>query len=277
MILVADSGSTKTTWAVTDTGNKIVTEGLNPHFTSDKQYLTVCDTVRSLGTPDEIYFYGAGCGDDTQRMRVKQLLQNGFHTENVNVETDMLGACRSVSQDEASLVGILGTGSNACYYDGNQIACKAPSLGYLLGDEGSANHLGRELLSEYLKGKMSDELRNLFHEAYPYSYAEWMDHIYHQPNANRFLASLARFAVEHVDSEECQNDIWYVIDLWHSEQLGYLITHTHCTRLNVVGGFGKAIEGRLRTTLTDYGIEIGTVVADPMEGLLKYHNRHNKQ
>lgn len=282
MILVADSGSTKTTWAETSTGIKTVTEGLNPHFSTDGQLLEACRTVRSFflthsdkGNAEtvSIFFYGAGCGDEMQRTRLTKLLQQGFSAVSVEVNTDMLGACRAVSSDKASIVGILGTGSNSCYFDGREILFRTPSLGYLLGDEGSANHLGRIILDDYMKGKMTEEVKELFHEAYPYSYTEWMDHIYHRPNANRFLASLARFAVDHIGFTECENNIWYVVDKWHSEQLCSLIIQSHCSKINVIGSFGKAIEKTLRGTLTNYGMEVGTILADPIDGLVEFHRR----
>ncbi len=271
-MLIADSGSTKTTWVEVASGNKTVTDGLNPHFTSDEQFGVAFRTVCSMwGMPDEVFFYGAGCGDERQKQRVARLLKDIFSTDNVNVETDMLGACRAVSHNEASLVGILGTGSNACFYDGSRITNVGCSLGYILGDEGSANHLGRLLVDCYLKGQMSMSLRGLFYDAYPYTYAEWMNHIYHQPNANRFLASLARFAVDHCDIKECTDAIEYVVDRWYSEQLSELIRQTQCHKINVVGSFGKAIETTLRKVLSLYGICVGVVMADPIEALRPYH------
>lgn len=280
MILVADSGSTKTTWAVVETGNKTVTEGLNPLFATDEQVRTVCQTVRkqlfASGFPSRIYFYGAGCGNILQQSRIQKLLEKEFSATQVTVETDMLGACRAVSDNKATLVGILGTGSNVCYYDGEKIAAKSVSLGYILGDEGSANYMGRMLLTDYLTGKMPEDIATLFHEAYPYSYEEWIDRIYNKPNANRFLASLARFATDHIDLMERENNIWYVVDQWHSARLGDLIMQTHCCHIDIVGGFAKAIESGLRKTLTDYGIEVGTVVADPIDGLIGFHKKDSK-
>ena len=280
MILVADSGSTKTTWAVVETGNKTVTEGLNPLFVTDEQVHTVCQTVRkhlfASGFPSRIYFYGAGCGNILQQSRMQKLLEKEFSATQVTVETDMLGACRAVSDNKATLVGILGTGSNVCYYDGEKIAAKSVSLGYILGDEGSANYMGRMLLTDYLTGKMPEDIATLFHEAYPYSYEEWIDRIYNKPNANRFLASLARFATDHIDLMERENNICYVVDQWHSAQLGDLIMQTHCCHIDIVGGFAKAIESGLRKTLTSYAIEVGTIVADPIDGLIGFHKKDSK-
>ena len=132
------------------------------------------------------------------------------------------------------------------------------------------------LLTDYLTGKMPEDIATLFHEVYPYSYEEWIDRIYNKPNANRFLASLARFATDHIDLMERENNIWYVVDQWHSAQLGDMIMQTHCCHIDIVGGFAKAIESGLRKTLTDYGIEVGTVVADPIDGLIDFHKKDSK-
>ena len=280
MILVADSGSTKTTWAAVETGTKVVTEGMNPLFVTDEQVHTICQSVRrnlSVSKDATIFFYGAGCGNVLQQSRMQKLLEKEYGTSRVKVETDMFGACRAVSGNKASLVGILGTGSNACYYDGEKIAAKSVSLGYILGDEGSANYMGRMLLKDYLTGKMPEDIATLFHETYPYSYEEWIDRIYNKPNANRFLASLARFATDHIDLMERENNIWFVVDQWHSAQLGDLMMQTHCCHIDIVGGFAKAIESGLRETLTSYGIEVGTVLADPIDGLIDFHKRDSKK
>ena len=278
MILVADSGSTKTSWAAIGSDNKIVTEGLNPHFTSDEAFLAACSIVRTrfqlTDSNFQLFFYGAGCGNPTQRKRVDQLLREAFGTDDVNVETDMLGACRAASGHEASLVGILGTGSNACFYDGTRIKCQPTSTGYILGDKGSANHVGRILLNDYLTQRMPSKTRQLFHEKFRLSNAKMMDAVYHMPNANRFLASLAPFAVEHQEDDEyCGGVIWGALYDWYLDPLLPLRRRSRYWEgtLNIVGGFAKAIEASLRLYFEDDGLTVGTVIADPMDGLLAYH------
>ncbi len=279
MILIADSGSTKTTWAVVGTDNKIVTEGLNPHFTSDERFLAACSAVRShfhlSPFTFHLYFYGAGCGNATQRKRVERLLKEAFQTDDVHVETDMLGACRAVCGRQAGLVGILGTGSNACYYDGTAIKCQPTSTGYILGDHGSANHVGRILLNDYLTHRMPANTRKQFHAMFPLSDAKLMDAVYHQPNANRFLASLAPFAVQRYDEDDyCGGVIWGALYDWYLDPLLPLRQRARYWEgtLNVVGGFAKAIEPTLRHNFEDDGLVVGKIVADPMEGLLEYHS-----
>ena len=277
MTIVADSGSTKTTWVEVESGNNVVTEGLNPHFTTDEQYFAACRQVSehfSLFTFHfSLYFYGAGCGNATQRKRVKTLLQKAFNIEDVEVETDMLGACRAVSDGKTSIVGILGTGSNACFYDGESIKCQPVSTGYVMGDNGSANHVGRILLNDYLTQRMPEEVRRMFHDTYRMSNAQLMEAVYHRPNPNRFLASLAPFAVHHAENEYCDGTIREALYDWSMGPLTTLRQRT-CYQegeLNVVGGFAKAIELQLRDFFIDDSLTVGTVVADPIDGIRAYH------
>lgn len=278
MILVADSGSTKTTWMEVESGNKIVTEGLNPHFTTDESFLAACSIVRqqlilNCLTTDYLttYFYGAGCGNEQQRNRVAELLYKAFGTSDVHVETDMLGACRAVCGREPSLVGILGTGSNACYYDGRQIVHQAVSTGYILGDHGSANHVGRKLLQDYLSGRMPEEVATMFQETFSMSKEQFMDAVYHQPNANRFLASLAPFALRNAKYTYCFLAVVDSLKDWYTYQLSDIVMRTGCHELNIVGGFGSAIKSPMERFEEDCGIVIKKKLADPIEGLREYH------
>jgi len=278
MILIADSGSTKTSWAVVGSGERFVTEGLNPHFTSDEAFLAACSAVRdhfllnSLTTVSlTTYFYGSGCGNAVQRMRVQELLAKAFEGAEVHVETDMLGACRAVSGHEAAFVAILGTGSNACYYDGNEIACQATSTGFILGDKGSANYVGRVLLNDYLTHHMPPTLRLQFCDRFRMSDLQLMDAVYHQPHANRFLASLAPFAVQHLGDDYCRRVVEHTLEDWLTDALMPLWRQVGDATLHVVGGYAKAIEPTLRLVMEDRGLAVGTVLSDPIDGLRRFH------
>ena len=275
MILIADSGSTKTTWMEVESGNKVVTEGLNPHFTSDEAFLSACRHVSEhflLPTFHfPLHFYGAGCGSDEQRERVAALLYKAFGTNDIHVETDMLGACRAVCGRDAGLVGILGTGSNACYYNGDKISLQAVSTGYILGDHGSASYVGRRLLQDYLTRIMPRNLIGRFQAAYPMTKDEFLETVYHQPNANRFLASLAKFALEHIEDDYCSSEILVSLYEWYSYQLEGLQKLSCCYRLSLVGGFAARIKPLLDIVAKEKGLEIIKVAADPIEGLREYH------
>ena len=275
MTLIADSGSTKTTWVEVETGNKVVTEGLNPHFTTDEAFHAACQQVRThlpLTTYHlPLYFYGAGCGNEAQRQRVRTMLSKAFASADVHVETDMLGACRAVCGHEAGLVGILGTGSNACYYDGENVVSQAVSTGYILGDHGSANHVGRCLLQDYLTWRMPDEVRTLFHNFFPMTDDEFMDAVYHQPNPNRFLASLAPFALEHIDHDYCLSVVYGSLSDWYKYQLEAMVQQSGCRSLSLVGSFAAHLGRPLQQLAQDQHLDLCTIVADPIEGLRRFH------
>ena len=275
MTLIADSGSTKTTWMVVETGEKVVTEGLNPHFTGDDAFLAACRSVFEnfqFSTFNfQLYFYGAGCGDAAQRARVKRLLGEAFGTKASHVETDMLGACRAVCGERPGLVGILGTGSNACYYDGKEIAERLVSTGYILGDHGSANHVGRLLLQDYLAKVMPEHARALFYEAYPFADEDFIEAVYHRPNANRFLASLAKFAALHLADDYCHTVVEASLRQWYHYQVDALHRRTGCGVLHLVGGFAVRVSDVVNTVVEAHGLKVGRVVADPIEGLRQYH------
>lgn len=289
MILIADSGSTKTTWMEVESGNMIVTEGLNPHFTSEEQFMAACAAVRhnfQLSTSNfQLFFYGAGCGLPAQRQKVASWLSKAFETSNVHVETDMLAACRATAGDQPALVAILGTGSNACLYDGLRIVHQPTSTGYILGDQGSANHVGRLLLAGYLSHRMPSSVRRMFHDTYHMSDAQLMDAVYHQPHPNRFLASLAPFTVQHIDVEYCNDIIAESLAQWYFSVLVYMrhpaLRLFHAKKcentVHVVGGFAKAIESQLQVLFEDphpFPLHLCTVVADPIKGLQRYHRHY---
>ncbi len=277
MILIADSGSTKTTWMEVESGNKMVTEGLNPHFTTDDQFLAVCRQVNlhyQFSTIDfQLFFYGSGCGSENQSARVETLLSKAFGTSHVHVETDMLGACRAVCGGRPGVVGILGTGSNACYYNGRQIVYQAVSTGYILGDPGSANHVGRLLLNDYLTGTMPYYLASLFHESYPLAKEQFMDAVYHQPHPNRFLASLAPFALQNEKYVYCSHLIFECLKEWYYQQVVGAVIYPPkgCKNLSIVGSFGAAIGEPMERFEKELHMVIKKRLPDPIDGLRQYH------
>ena len=155
MILIADCGSTKTDWVLCD-GDEIIarvkTQGLNPTHQESEEIFDILSTELpeeiTAHTPTKIYFYGAGCAYATANDRMRQALENIFTTKEIEINSDLLAAARALCKHEEGIACILGTGSNSCLFDGEKIIDNTPSLGYILGDEGSGAHLGRQLLSD---------------------------------------------------------------------------------------------------------------------------------
>lgn len=275
MILVADSGSTKTTWAQVGTGQRLTTQGLNPLFCSDTMLNEVAMEVRHFFHPNlndtRIYFYGAGCGQDRQKDRVRQALMTVMATAEVEVATDMLGACRAVCGQKEGVVGILGTGSNCCCYDGKAIIFQPFSTGYILGDHGSANHVGRRLLNDYLSGQMPSDLVPLFHEAFPLTYEQHLDAVYRQPNANRYLASFAPFALHNSLHHYCFNVVLDSLNEWWRYQLSPCLEHSQSNAFSIIGSYGAVILSPMTHFLKEHNLHLQKAVANPIDGLLTYH------
>lgn len=275
MTLIVDSGSTKTIWMNAESCDKVTTEGLNPHFTTEKQFATACREIQKqylLPTAHNVlYFYGAGCGNEQQRLKIRKWLAKYFGECEIHVGSDLLGACRATCGNQPGLVGILGTGSNACYYDGQSISRQAPSLGYILGDHGAANHVGRMLLQDYLTDKMPDELMVAFRDTFEGVDEEWLEAVYHRPHANRYLASFAPFATARMSEPYCNGCLCGALEDWYCYQLSELVLTAEVRVLHVVGSFGHALRPLLTGFCRDNGMELGRVLTDPMEGLRNYH------
>lgn len=275
MILIADSGSTKTHWCSVDGGvvRELVTQGLNPRLTDDHTFLTVFRHAREqLGSPDALFFYGAGCGSREMQQRMASQLSVVFAQATCHCEGDLLGACRALCGDAAGMVGILGTGSNLCYYNGAVISRQRTSTGYILGDEGSGNHIGRRLLKDYLEERMPTHLQTMFHDSYDMTHSQLLDRLYSQPYPNRFLASLASFAAQHQDDP-------YITALLHGcfgsffNQLDYF-EEFRTMPLNLVGGIVRTFLPAIRQAAESHRVTLGTLLPDPMQALVQYHSAH---
>ena len=219
---------------------------------------------------DSIFFYGAGCGTAEVRQRMRGRLAALFEGAEVEVEGDMLGACRAVCGNERGAVGILGTGSNSCLYDGRNIVKQRVSTGYVLGDEGSGNHIGRRLLKDYLEERMPQDVSTLLHEFCHLTTEECIDRIYRQSYANRFFASFVPFASRHRGHpyvagvlERCFGEFF--------DQIDYLQLNQD-KPLHLVGGVASEFEPLLTALARRRGITIKTVVQNPKEGLIHYHS-----
>ena len=204
MIVIADSGSTKTDWCLgnTKTNSRTVrTGGINPfHQSVDEIKEVIASTLTpQLGDTTEfttIYFYGAGCIPEKTNI-VKTALAQNFPKANILVESDLLGAAHALCGKTAGIACILGTGSNSCFYDGEKITANISPLGYILGDEGSGAVLGKRLVGDFLKHQLPDDLCRDFLKEYDLTPALILDKVYRQPLANRFLAGLTPFLFAH--------------------------------------------------------------------------------
>ncbi|MBR1516860.1 MAG: ATPase [Bacteroidales bacterium] len=281
MIVIADSGSTKTSWRLCDHGGMVAVAesvGLNPHDVDAVSFRSVLQEVAPrMGTGVlQVFFYGAGCGSKESKQYVEGLLAEFFAGANVTVESDLLGACRAVLGEGEGVVGIVGTGSNVCYYKCGEVVYSPPTMGYVLGDEGSGALIGKRLLYDYLRHRMPERLERLFARQFPDIEHRYVSAIYDEPHAARFLGSIASFAYETIAET-------YTGSLVRSLFCSYMCGPVRDTfsasrlterRLSFVGGVASAFERQLRDAAAVEGYNVEQVVASPIDGLVDYHLKH---
>ena len=278
MILIADSGSTKTDWCVVENGvlvQQIFTKGTNPFFQSEEEISNEIATalLPELKTDefDAVYFYGAGCGfpdkiEIVHRAISKQLKVKG----NVEVATDMLAAARGLCGRKAGIACIMGTGSNSCYYDGENIVANVSPLGFILGDEGSGACLGKLMVGDLLKNQMTPELKEKFLVQFNLTPADIIDRVYRKPFPNRFLASLSPFLAQNIN-EPCIHEL--VLNSFKAFFKRNIMQYENYQNLkvNLIGSVAYYYKEVLAEAAEAMGIQLGTIIQSPMEGLIKYH------
>jgi N-acetylglucosamine kinase-like BadF-type ATPase len=278
MMLIADSGSTRTRWCIlknNNTAQLVETAGLNPYFTGSDEIQNIVskeiNTYIDFHNVNEIHFYGAGCKAYENSRIVSDALSELFHNADIEVNTDILGAARGLLQRETGIACILGTGSNTCFYDGRFVTQRSPSLGYILGDEGSAADIGKRLLRAYLYGSFCKELKTEFEKTYPYDIDLFLKLIYHREHPNRFLASLSRFAHAH-SHDPLVSDILNASFSEYFER--HLMIYPDIQKLPVAftGSISFFFESFIRPIAQSKGVKINSVIREPMDGLIQFHS-----
>lgn len=276
MKLIAESGSTRTEWALVEDSHlvqRVFTEGLNPFFQTRRE---ISRSVR-LGLPesffkkklDQVYYYGAGCSSYEKKNILGASLVAQFKTP-IQVESDLLAAARGLFKCEAGIACILGTGSNSCFYDGKIIVKNVKAAGYILGDEGSGAVLGKLFLADLLKGLAPKELANEFHEKFRISVNDVMESVYNLPFPNRFLGTIAYFLGDYMDNE-------YVYNLL-TNNLRSFFNRNVCQYdyinypIRFVGSLAYAYPDILQEVAQEFGVEIDVIEETPMNGLIEFHS-----
>lgn len=281
MKLIVDSGSTKTDWCFAESSDVYVlvhTDGINPVVQSYDEMLSVVQEQMlprakqqslDLASLDEVYFYGAGCTPELRSVVEKALHVVVGEKPSVYVDSDLLAAARALCGTDSGIACILGTGSNSCYYDGEEIKEHTPALGYILGDEGSGAVLGRNFINGILKGTLSQNLRDEFLEEYQTSQADIIDKVYHSATPNRFLASLSKFILSHID-DDCLETL--VVRNFENFIISNIRSYSEAKPvINAVGSIAFLYRKQLKQAAMSQGYELGKILKSPLEGLLDYH------
>jgi len=277
MILIADSGSTKTNWCLVEQGqivSEIITDGINPFYQTDMEIIALLDDqlIPKLENTDidRIFFYGAGCSFPEKKILVSRGLVRFFGNSMIEIQSDLLGAARSLFQHEKGIACILGTGSNSCYYDGKDITQNVSPLGFILGDEGSGAVLGKLFLADCLKNQLPAELKEEFLSRYELTPEIILDTVYKRPFPNRFLAQFTHFLAEKIEEPSVFNIVYDSFDAFLVRNV--MQYPLEDIKVGCIGSVAYYFRDTLEIVASERRIEISDIIQNPMDGLVKFHD-----
>jgi len=276
MILIADSGVTKTEWCrITDqhTTETLITQGINPFYQEAENITSILlKEFTGVRKFEAIFFYGSGCINREKQDIVKAGLLGIFEAGTIFVGSDLLAAAQSLCQTKAGIACILGTGSNSCYYNGCEITENVSPLGFILGDEGSGAVLGKKLVGDILKNQLPQFLIDQFFETYQVTGATILENVYKKPFPSRYLAGFTRFLSENIAVPEIELLVTTAFREFISRNLmkypgiGQIPIH-------FTGSIAFFFKEQLQKSLEEQGLILGNIEKAPMKGLIRYHNR----
>jgi N-acetylglucosamine kinase-like BadF-type ATPase len=277
MILIADSGSTKTDWRLIDGPlevGQIKTKGFNPYYQKLDEMVQEVETqlVPYLDplSINKIHFYGAGCSTKERRQKITDTLSPYFKTSKIMVQSDLIGAAKALCGNTSGIVCILGTGSGSCQYDGEKISRNIPSLGFILGDEGSGAWLGKKMVTDYLRGHMPKKCIETINQKLHIDKETILEHVNHRPMPSRYLASFAQFISENIDLTYFYQ---LMFDSFTAFANNYIIRYPNYTkyRCHFVGSVAFYNQEILGHVAKYTGFQLGNIIKSPIDGLTKFH------
>lgn len=281
MVAIVDSGSTKTDWVILDDFKKVFlkteTIGFNPNFINKELIVPEIEKNNSLtsvkNSITKIYFYGSGCGIQKNRDTIVEELGKVFASAEITAKEDLMAAAFAAYQGKPAIVCIMGTGSNSCYFDGENLKIKLPSLGFLMGDEGSGSAIGKQLVRRFFMQKLPQDLHNEFEETYHLTIEEALKNMYHTTRPNAYLADFNKFVVERKDHPYFQKMVLDEMKSFFDYQvLSY--EESKDAEINFIGSIAYYYENILRSAAAELNLNVGHVVQKPIESLVNYHIKY---
>ena len=282
MILVVDSGSTKTDWIALDKNGKEIfstqTLGLNPQMLSNEilneRIKNNFDIYKNRKSVEKLFFYGAGCGVESTQERILKVFNSIFINSEFDIREDTYAAVYSaVDIGTPSIVNIIGTGSNCSYYDGEKVIQKVQSLGYVLMDYASGNYYGKYLIRAYYFNKMPEDLRKEFGENYDLSPNSIKNKLYREENPNTYLAGFAKFLIENKSNEYFKEIIFKGLERFIDYQI---LQYDDFSKVDIhyVGSIAYYLRDEITRIGKKYNLKTGKFIQRPIIGLVDYHKRN---
>ena len=281
MIAIVDGGSTKCDWVILENSGKISQKtesiGFNPNIINADLIPQEIEKNPHLflikNQLDYIYFYGSGCGTVENALLVDTQLQKVFPYAKVTVKEDLTAAAYAAYNGKPAIVCILGTGSNSCYFDGESIRRDLPSLGFLIGDEGSGSALGKHLVRRFFMKKLPQDLHQEFVETYHLTIEDAIKNMYHNPRANAYLAEFNKFVVQRKQHPYFQNMVFDEMkNFFEYQVLPY--EEAREAEINFIGSIAYYYEDVLRAAAAELNLTVGHIVQKPIESLVEFHKKY---
>ena len=276
MILIADSGSSKTDWRVIDDQGKVQqfrTIGFNPFYQTAAEMavgMQTTDLLKLKGKIAQVFFYGAGCTSEKNRSTVVQIINSFYEKALVTVDHDLMAAARATCGHEPGIACILGTGCNSGDYDGADIVANRPTPGYLLGDEGGGAYIGKHFLQDFIYDDMPSHIREQVVVEYGLTDLIIQENVYQRPFPNRYMASFCNFISKHKADPYCYL-LYYngFKDFFHRHVMRY--ENYQEKPVSFVGSIAYYNSDILRKVAADLGIHVKIILETPIAGLTLYH------
>ncbi|MGC4130037.1 MAG: ATPase [Bergeyella sp.] len=281
MIAIVDGGSTKCDWVILNQKGEIQlrtdTVGFNPNIIEVSEIPGELESNPKLSELrfkiSHVFFYGSGCGTNENKLKVENALSVFFTNAKFVIKEDLLAAAYSAYNGTPAIVCILGTGSNSCYFDGKEMRTELPSLGFLIGDDGSGCALGKKLVKNYFMKKLPSDLHQQFTDTYHLEIDELIRNMYHNPRANAYLAEFSKFILERKDHPFLQHMVFEEMKNYFDYQVLPYEQSKNC-EINFIGSIAYYYEDVLRAAGAELHLNIGTVVQRPIERLVEYHKEY---
>lgn len=279
MIAVVYSGSKSAFWKISNEG-KTVAEctiaGINPTFNDQKHILYLLNKnivlINHAESIKKIYVFAAGASSIAMQNSLAQTLNVFFKNAKIKVKDDLYGASLAACYDHTGIVGILGSGANCAYFDGKTPEKNNYGLGYILGDEGSANYLGKVILKNYLEGKIPQELRKKFEEKYNVDRPIILERVYKKPGVQNYLSSFLDFYIENRNDKFLEQIIDQAFDKYFTTYLVPTANKHPNQEVHFVGTVAGNFQDRLRLVAEKHNIKIITITKEPIYNLLNYYS-----
>ena len=275
-ILVADVGGTSSRWVLLKDGDQVeqvIAIGFNPYVSQNDVLSEIIDNTvlpKIGGHPDEVHYYGAGCGRSEFQSRVVEILSGSFLNSEVHVQSDLVGAGRALFANKPGLAVILGTGTNAGYFENGELIEGIPSIGYLLGDEGSGMDIGKHFLSAWFWKKLPNDIWQDFKKIVGMEEGELLRTVYEDPTPNKRIASYTEFIANHIDDK----DLRALVRSRFSVLLNILQEHfgERAKEIGVVGSVGYYFRSVLEEAASELDLSVTNTIQDPLDAMIEYHS-----